>query len=325
MKRIGLVVLACCVAPVIGCGGSDLVPDGGGRDGGGVPGQDGGNGNDSGSGNDTGTMDDSGMMNTDSGSDSGGGFNPGSVSCVVLWLDAGKGVTQNMNAVSKWADQSGKGNDATQNINNRMPSLVMNGINNLPTLHFAQGMGQQGNGNMLVINDSMTMQWGTGDFALWIVGRYNNLPNNNFSTASGLFFGKTMQGMFGGVGLQLVGNYFQGGQGVQAGLGATVDNTQANTITQAGMYNDNMPRAFGYRRAGATLELRLNGMAIATKQEQGMPDVSAPNQIARIGADGDATFRRLNGDISEVIGCKGSISMQDLAAIDGYLKTKYNL
>jgi hypothetical protein len=56
-----------------------------------------------------------------------------------------------------------------------------------------------------------------------------------------------------------------------------------------------------------------------------MVDVSAPQVNARIGADGDASYRRLNGDIAEVVACKGPISMQDLSSLDAYFKSKYNL
>lgn len=313
---------------LVACGGSETVNLDGGSDSGnpivmsdgGNPNGDGGNPN-----NDSGLPGDDGG-NVDGGSDTGGGFNVGSLSCLVLWLDAAKGVTQNMGNVSVWADQSGKGNDASQNINNRQPTLVMNGINSLPSLHFNQGMGnQQGNGNMLIINDSMSMQWGTGDFAVWVVARYNNIPNSGWATGSGTLFDKapppfSQQSR----GVYLMANMF-GQQGWAPGVEGAVEATQANDLQQGGMFNDNTARAYGFRRAGSTLELRVNGMALATKQQQGMVDVSAANQLGHIGAEGDANWRRLNGDIAEIIGCKGSISTQDLGSVDGYLKMKYNL
>jgi len=91
------------------------------------------------------------------------------------------------------------------------------------------------------------------------------------------------------------------------------------------MYNDNMPRAYGLRRTGASIELRVDGKAVQTLMQNGNVDVSAVNSPARIGANGDANFERLNGDIAEIIACKGMTSSQDVSNVDGYLKSKYNL
>jgi hypothetical protein len=86
-----------------------------------------------------------------------------------------------------------------------------------------------------------------------------------------------------------------------------------------------MPRSYGYRRSGSMLELRVNGMSVATKQQTGMVNVDSFGSNVRIGADGDATYRRLNGDIAEIIACAGMISMQDVANTEAYIKAKYNL
>jgi hypothetical protein len=305
-----------------GCGGGDVTPIDGGNEGS-IPGMDGAVGPDSGTPDDSGNPNndggnnDSGNTNDGAASD-GGNFNVGAVSCVVLWLDAAKGVTQMNNFVSKWADQSGKGNDAQQPTGTRQPGVVANGINALPSIHFNQG---NQNGNVLIINDSATMQWGTGDFAVWVVARYNNATMNSFNTA--LMFSKTAQGMGGFTGPFLVGNYFANNQ-IVAGLQGGISGN--NVLQQGAAYNDAAPRAFGLRRTGTSIELRVNGAAVATVMQNGNVDVSTPTTPARIGADDtQAQFRRMNGDISEVIGCKGAISAQDLAGVDGYLKGKYNL
>jgi hypothetical protein len=308
------------------CGGSDAgIPDAtSGGDGGGDTGvtTDSGGGTDTGGGNDTGTND--GAGNDGSANDSGGGgdggnFNVGNVSCLVLWLDAAKGVTQNNTFVSAWADQSGKNNNATQGSGSRQPSVANNVINNLPALHFNSG---QTNGNMMLIADSASMQWGTGDFAVWTVARFNNNPNGGLATGIGLFYSKAPFNQVNANGPWLYGNY-SGAQQTIAGLQGGV--SLNNTLNQMTAYNDNMPRAYTFRRAGTTLELRVGGQVVQTMMQNGSVDVSDPNVSARIGADGDASIRRLNGDIAEVIGCKGAISNQDLAGVDAYLKSKYNL
>jgi len=55
---------------------------------------------------------------------------------LCLWLKADAGVTLNGSTVSRWADQSGKGNDAIQTETQRQPSLVRNALNRLPVLRF---------------------------------------------------------------------------------------------------------------------------------------------------------------------------------------------
>jgi hypothetical protein len=307
------------------CGGSESgPPDGSGGDGS-NNGMDGTTGNDTGTGSDTGMGDDTGMggdgggMDGTTGMDGSSNFDPKSLSCLVLWLDASKGVTQMNTFVSAWADQSGQNNNAAQATGARQPSVAMNVINNLPALHFNSG---QTNGNMLLIADSMSMQFGTGDFALWVVARFNNMTNGGFNTGLGLLYGKVPQGSFNFTGAFLLGNTFQNNQ-VAAGLnGGTSSN---NILSVAAMYNDNTARNYGLRRTGASIELRVNGQQAASMNQNGNVDVSAANNPARIGANGDANFERLNGDIAEVIACKGATSMQDVANVDGYLKTKYAL
>lgn len=110
---------------------------------------------------------------------------------------------------------------------------------------------------------------------------------------------------------------------IVAGLtGAT---SGAAVATYASTYNDNMPRAYAIRRTGAVVDIRVNGATVGMATQNGAVDVSSPGVGARIGADGDASYHRLNGDVAEVVACKGTMAANDLAAIDAYFKAKYNL
>lgn len=53
-----------------------------------------------------------------------------------LWLKSDAGVTLNGSHVSRWADQSGNGNDAVQQTVYRQPLLRGNALNGKPVLHF---------------------------------------------------------------------------------------------------------------------------------------------------------------------------------------------
>ena len=60
---------------------------------------------------------------------------------LVLWLDAGKGITApvNGNPVSMWEDQSGNGNHAVQEIASFKPIYVTNELNGNPVVRFPGG------------------------------------------------------------------------------------------------------------------------------------------------------------------------------------------
>ncbi len=55
---------------------------------------------------------------------------------LTLWLKADAGIVHNNNRVSKWADQSGNGNDAIESDTSRQSLLVNNVLNGKPVLRF---------------------------------------------------------------------------------------------------------------------------------------------------------------------------------------------
>ncbi len=60
---------------------------------------------------------------------------------LVLWLDAGKGITSSVDGkpVSTWEDQSGSGNDAVQADMSHRPTYITNGLNGYPVVRFSGG------------------------------------------------------------------------------------------------------------------------------------------------------------------------------------------
>ncbi len=61
---------------------------------------------------------------------------PGDISGLQLWLRSDAGLTYDSQGVSRWADQSGNGNDAVQDDADRRPALVAHGLGNHPALRF---------------------------------------------------------------------------------------------------------------------------------------------------------------------------------------------
>jgi hypothetical protein len=315
-----LLRVAAASAFLLGCSTAivtdDVLPDSGGKDGA-MP-------IDSGmkdSGKDSGmdssmmdsSMDDASMDALDE--DGGPGFDAqpldggiASLSGLVLWLDAAKGVTKNnQNQVSKWADQSSSANDGSQSTQSMQP--VWNGsvINGFPALHF-----DKANTQSLSLVDSSSLQWGTGDFLIEVVVRWDNDGSNG---EFGLPYGKIGQSS---------GVVFIAGdaQNDDNGLSAAIDGQ--NLIAYTAGYNDNKARLVAFRRSGSTLELRVNGSQVASQAQSGTVDVSASGVDAVIGDDGMGDIP-LDGDIAEVVGVKGATSSQDLSSLEAFLKAKYNL
>jgi hypothetical protein len=317
-------------AVVVGCGGSDA--------------GDIANGGDAGVGDaatndssiaDAGTNDGSasdGATANDAGTDSGT-FSVSSVSNLVLWLegnlassittaipDAGASPT-----VTVWADQSSHHNDAkglTAALI-RNPTVKANAIHSLAALHFNKEGASPTVGNMLTIanNADNSLQWGTGDFYVAIVGDFDNDPGGAANETVGNFFSKAAT-----VSAAIVGPSFYGnvpGNGTPTtGLTFYTEVAVGDGVTTTTAYNDSTPHVFVIRRQGGTLDLLVDGTSVASTTPAATVDEDNSNAV-RIGADGDATLLRLDGDIGEIIAVKDVLSASDQSHIEAYLRAKW--
>lgn len=331
MKRTMVLGLGLVVASgVLACGGEDGVainptPDGGGVDTGTT---------DSGGNPDTGTTPDGAIPDgatTDGATPDGaaadagdaGSFQLANVPGLVLWLDANKGITLVNGKASVWLDQTTFHNDAAQAIALRQPTPVPAVINGNPVMHFDKGSGGQGSvGNMMLIKDAVSLQWGTGDFFLATVARFDNAISDAPTRGNGLFYSKAAFSS-GFPGPTLLGNIPGNGTATVGLFGGTAG-TLNNFVTSPTAYNNNTPHLFALQRTGVKLDLRVDGTSVATATSTG-GNIDNVGTMARIGADGDASFNRLNGDIAETLAVKGAMSGSDLTNIEATLKTKYGL
>jgi len=64
---------------------------------------------------------------------------PNGIPGLQLWLKSDAGLTYDSHGVSRWADQSGHGNDALQNVAARRPTLVAHALGHSPVLRFDGG------------------------------------------------------------------------------------------------------------------------------------------------------------------------------------------
>jgi hypothetical protein len=321
MKKSGL---ACIVGLVCACGGTGdtSIPDGSDNDG-------------STNGDVTVSDASSDTSTNDVTTSDGGTFNPANVLNLVLWLEADVSSSITLvtpdagpQKVAKWADQTSHHNDANgaPQFLARNPSVKSNAIHGLPAVHFDQGTGNQVSGQMLIIPDNAdtSLQWGTGDFFVAVVGSFDNNPSNGQNLGVGNFYSKAILSSGGGGanGLFLYGNVPTTTPTPNVGMIFATANTANDFVTTSNPYNNGNAHLFAIRRRGAKLDLIVDGQSIATSTSNSV-DVSAAKVAVRIGADGDANLVRLDGDIGEMLAVKGNLSLSDEVGLGQYLKSKW--
>ena len=317
----------------LACGGTtddSAMDDGGGTDGttnDGFVAPDTSPGNDGSVGNDASTADGGGQDGTVT---EAGPFDPTSLgSSLVLWLEGDKGVTQTNNDVSAWADQTSNHNDASGGTGNgaHQPTVNATAINGLPAIEFAIPTQQNAPSQWLDIADSASLQFGTGDFAIFMVAEYTNDTTGNGGSQAMFYYkvaGNTVP-----TGPQLIGNSASGANNtLESRVRARLTATDAVNSTNTG-YNDGKFHRIGIRRNGQALEVWTDGTLTSLTPDAGAAgDVSATGTDVNIGAaetGGNFVNYRLAGAIAEVIGVKGTISDGDVGNLDGYFKSKYGL
>ena len=125
-----------------------------------------------------------------------------------LWLKADAGVTLNGSTVSKWADQSGKGNDAIQPDLPRQPLLVKDGLNGKPTIRFdgLSRLGLTGSKRMTQISLFIVFKMDSGTYVS------HNLIDFGDIDAEGSVWGVNLQTSYTGFSPDIV-NIFAGQYG----------------------------------------------------------------------------------------------------------------
>ncbi len=327
MRTTGLVAGFGMIAlSALACGGSDAIIDGG--DGDSAT-------NDAPS--DSALVDSGGdASSVDSGGDvDGGSFDPLSVPGLVLWLegDVAASITTQLNdagvsKVTKWADQTSHHNDAVGFAQFPVadPTVKSGAINSLPAMHFDQGTATSGSfGQELTIADNAdtSLQWGTGDFLVAIVGDFDNDPAKGAALGVGDFYSKIGIGGSTVTGVMFTGNVSTGSNSTPtAGLIFSTQTTAGNFVTTATAYNTGAPHLFALRRRGGALDLLVDGTSVASASGSNI-DVSNAKSVTCIGSFGDPAFERLDGDIGEILAVKGNLSLSDEAGLIGHLKTKW--
>jgi hypothetical protein len=251
--------------------------------------------------------------------DGGCGWAPGLLPGIVLWLDAGFGVTVGAaGTVSRWQDRSGHENDAVQEAAYLRPALAPGGGDGPRVIVFRSPDGPLG--LHLRIPDSPSLRWGRDAFTVLVVA-----TSTNVQKAPGLLFRKRGPGTSAD-GLQL----FAEGRGDGRLLAMLRPDVVSYETLAAGL-TSGAPFVFGVRRTAgpaASLELRVNGHRDGRVTGADVDvDVSAAGADAFLGAGADETPTccQLVGGIAEVIAVHGELSDHDLARLEGYLTARHGV
>jgi hypothetical protein len=222
-----------------------------------------------------------------------------------LWLKADAGaLTDAAGGVTSWADQSGKGNHATQSDSSKAPDLILNALNGKPVLRF------NGTNDYLDVADAPSIRI-TGDISSFVVVRFDDFAGYQaiWSKATGNLPAPTDWYLFNGTGVPIAYR----GDGTYSNLGSV----PANQPVTAGTY-----LILGFEMGGATLTHYLNGLSIGSGQITATP--ADAGKALRIGSRDDLGTI-MKGDLAEVLIYDRALSDTDRTAVLDYLNSRYAL
>ena len=310
-------VLARLRVATLGCGGSPLKPagrDAGGGASRGTAGLADASAAGGAAGADTATdlIDDGSERDaTDSSPDeaeAGPSFDLASLPGLVLWLDAGRGITLDparSGVVTGWAAQSPKGNDFVAPSLDMGVLLARGAVGGLPAVQFGQPP------NMMMTSDKQraaAFPSGTGDYLIEVVAKWMmTTPGNDVD-----LFQSGVSGSGPGCFVAALDGRIVAG--LRDGSSPTLLDAKSTDAT----FNDGAFRVVGVRRAATSLEVRVNGAAADSMID---PTVGADIRVPNVGQLG--TGEGLS--IAEVVVIVGPTSEDDTERLEAHLAEKYGL
>ena len=222
-----------------------------------------------------------------------------------LWLKADAGVTQQGSSVSRWADQSANGIDATQSVAANQPTLVPLSLNGLPVLRF--------NGVNSFMSFTLPMNGLSGATLILISANSPNVDGNwNGSDNAALFWNETAS--WGSINLspfQLYAKYR---------FGTTqVNNLPAYTRPRS---IGNAPSLTTAIKDGANESLYVNGGLIFTQGGK-LATIAGVQDTGNLGQAYENTY--FAGDIAEVLIYNRALSDAERQQVEQYLLARYGI
>jgi len=239
-------------------------------------------------------------------------FTPTSIDGCILWLDAGKGVTKDINDyVSRWDDYSGKNYDAIQGTGAYQPKYIANGVNEKPIIRF------DGNNDFLNIS-SFDLSY-TKDLTLFVIWK----TNSNTASQTLLSFPEYNTSVYFNIRLNPTAEKFYSQVYGNIGRNEIFSKTTAipNTF-EVRMYAVKNTALL----AGDQVQYWINGSRdiscscspCVVNTNNWTNDVLYIGQLPSYGI-------YLNGDIAEIIIYGNSLQDENRIKVEKYLNKKYNL
>ncbi len=225
-----------------------------------------------------------------------------------VWLRANAGVVTNSNGlVTRWADQSGKGNDAAQSDPTVAPLLVPSVVNAQPALRF--GTNQFSANQFLEVPDAGTA-FTAGDFSTFVVARFTDFASYRvlWTKSSGGVAAPLDWWFSPGGG---VPNAFRGDGTAYGGPVAGIHPAPAGQFATVGL-----------TAGGTTLAHYLGFAANGTGTITNTP--ASAGETLRIGSRDDGGTQ-MAGDIAEILIYNHALSDTDRSNTASYLCSKYGL
>lgn len=225
-----------------------------------------------------------------------------------LWLSADQGVTTNTDGtVSRWADQSGQGNDALQTNPTQAPLLAPNTLNGKPTLSFPGGL------KFLDVANSASISLLTENVTILVLVKYDDLSTYRCCVTKTVGNGPAPFDWWNNQSSSAGRTSFWLGNGVAA------QNARFESLIPpvVGSYN-----VMGFSWGNGTMSHYLNDLDAGQFTYTVVPaDGGGPLQI---GTRADHVTQ-LKGNLAEVLIYQPMLSSSDVTAVLGYLRTKYAL
>ncbi|MFO1497194.1 MAG: Ig-like domain-containing protein [Verrucomicrobiota bacterium] len=221
-----------------------------------------------------------------------------------LWLKGDAGVVTNAaGAVTSWADQSGKANNATQADETAAPSVSANALNGKPAVHF------DGDNDYLDVATSPSIEI-VGDVSSFFVVKFDDFANYR------AVWGKTL------VNIPASTDYYVTPDGVPRVYRGSGDVSDIGAVDSSARPRVGNYVILGFEMEGTTLTHYLNDQpAGAGEITATLVDGATPLKIG----SRDDLFTKMKGDIAELLIYDRALSSEERGSAISYLQTRYGI
>jgi hypothetical protein len=234
------------------------------------------------------------------------------VETLALWLAQYDAISATDGRVALWLDHSFNDNNAVPSDQSRRPKLfTFPAINGKGAVRFGPEP------TSLRIEDADTLHFGTDDFAILMLAAYRG------SGPDGLLFGKQDPASAAPGMAMLTNHSLSAGNPVAFEIAHQAGYFAAGSVANLA---DGSFRLYAGIRIGKTIQLKINGVAVAVQETPTVVDVSALGLPAWLGvADTQPQAQPLDGDIAEVVIIRGPYVARYLKCLERYFAFGYGL